>query len=92
VSDTGWVWVQGDIHGTLDNYWHVYSWNRATFTSREAACAAGGAETGHDDFNVAHLVNGEVVWWGWMDEPHPLEDAAEAAKQHGWTVAAEVPS
>lgn len=92
MSTTGWVWVQGQIVGTLEDYHHVYHWNGGTFTTSEDAIKAGGRELGHDDFNVAHVVNGKVVWWGWMDEPHPLDDATEAAEQHGWTVASGVAS
>ncbi|MGB3443846.1 MAG: hypothetical protein WBA97_34345 [Actinophytocola sp.] len=87
MSDTGWVCLQGSIVGTVENYSTVYTRSGGLFTSQHSACEAGIKTLGHDDFNVAHVVNGEVVWWGWMEEPHPIDDAAEAAEQFGWSVA-----
>lgn len=92
MSDTGWVCLAGQIVGTLDNYSTVYTQAGGLFTNQDAACKAGVKILGHDDFNVAHVVDGKVVWWGWMNEPHPIDDAAEAAGQYGWTVTEAVSS
>lgn len=87
-EQTGWIWTDGHIVGNLDRWETAYHWNGALHRTQQLAIKVGLREYGSDDFNVAHVVNGEVVWWGWMDEPHPIEDAGEFAEQHGFTVAA----
>ena len=88
MSRTGWVWTDGHIVGSLDA-WHVaYIWDGELHRTRDNAIRIGLREYGSDDFNIAHIVNDEIVWWGWMNEPHDIGDAAEFAEQHGLTVAA----
>lgn len=86
MSDTGWVWVQGQIVGNLENWTTCYSWDGKYHPTREDAIKAGFRELDHDDFNVARIEDGNVVWWGWMEEQHPLDDAWDAGMQNGWSV------
>lgn len=84
-TETGWVWLDGHIVGNMERgYECLYNWNGATFTTQQAAMRAGLRDYGSDDFNVGHLVNGTLVWFGWMEDQHPVEDYASVAEQFGW--------
>lgn len=87
MSDTGWVALAGQwvtVDGTTET---IYSWDERYWPNRSAAIAAGAElANGTDDFNLAHVENGNVTWWGWMNEAHPIDDAHDAAMQYGWSV------
>lgn len=87
MSDTGWIWTDPHIVGpsASGEYESVYYWNRNYHRTREAAIKAGLRNYGSDDFNVAHIIDGELVWFGWMDEPL-LEDLASVAAKLGFRV------
>jgi hypothetical protein len=88
MSNTGWVALAGHMITAGTSFETVYSWDRKYWPTKEKAVDAGfPLAGGTDDFNLAHIEDGKVTWWGWMDKPHPLADADEAADQFGWTVA-----
>jgi hypothetical protein len=82
---SGWIWTSPHIVGSLDLWETVYDWDGSFHASREAAIKAGLELYGSDDFNVAHIVNGQIVWFGWMEEKWPDEDYAEVATALGLT-------
>lgn len=83
MNKHGWLWTAGHIVGNLDEWATSYNWDGKTYRTRAEAAKAGLREYGSDDFNIAHLTNGTVDWWGWMDEPHPIGDARKFADQYG---------
>jgi len=83
---TGWIATFGQIVGNLDNWETVWHWDRKFHPTRRAAITAGFETFGSDDFNVAQVDDGRVVWFGWMDEKHPDEDYPEVAAQLGLAV------
>lgn len=85
TEKTGWVWLRGQLHGDLENWSVIYSWDGQWHDSREDACKDGLRELDHDDFNVGYVDAGKLTWFGWMDEQHPTEDYPEVAAQFGWT-------
>lgn len=91
-NETGWVALAGRWMTAGDDIVTIYNWDETYWNTKEAAISAGfPLAGGTDDFNLAHVENGNVTWWGWMDEQHPIEDAAEAAMQHGWSVFVQKP-
>lgn len=88
---TGWFAAAGQMIGNPSQWSMDYTWDGTAFDSRAMAISHGFGVFGHDDFNVGRLEDGELVWWGWMDEEHPAEDRAEAARDlglHDWRAAA----
>lgn len=84
----GWFAAAGQIVGNMERGFEtVYTWDRSTHEKRGYAISHGFSEFGHDDFNIGRVVDGELVWWGWMDEEHPAEDRAEVAQALGLAVA-----
>lgn len=90
-TKTGWAALAGQWTTVGDDMKTVYSWDGRFWPTAEAAIVAGyELANGTDDFNVAQVDDGTIVWWGWMTEAHALADAEEAAEQFGWSVAGEV--
>jgi len=86
VNDTGWVALAGSIVGTASANETVYRWDHRYHPTKVGALNAGfGLAHGTDDFNVGRVVNGKLVWFGWMHEEHPAEDRPAVAAQFGWT-------
>lgn len=82
VAD-GWLAAAPQWVGTLDALTTAYRWDGRTWPTRDEAIEAGFGQFGHDDFNVGKVVAGQLVWWGWMQHQHPLEDRVEAAAMLG---------
>lgn len=82
MCECGWLWTDGHIVGDLSSWRTEYGWNGKTYPTRDQAIHAGLRDYGSDDFNIAHIESGIVDWWGWMDEPHELNDASEFASQY----------
>ena len=87
-DETGWVALAGQWVTIGGETKTLYNWDERYWSNKAAAIAAGyELANGSDDFNLARVDNGKVVWWGWMAEAHPIDDAEEAADQFGWAVA-----
>lgn len=87
---TGWVALRGRVvGGPSDPYRIVYDWDDNYYESRGYAISAGFDLAESDDFNVARVENGRLVWFGWMDEPHEEDDwpREELAERYGWVTA-----
>lgn len=85
---TGWFAAQAHIVGSLESPETVFTWDGTVFARKSAAVGAGFKSFGSDDFNIGHLTNDALDWWGWMHEEHPPEDRGEVAEALGVTVAA----
>jgi hypothetical protein len=82
----GWIWSFCDVVGNLDNYRWVYTWDGEAHSTRDAAIKAGLHGQGSDDFLVAQLDHGKVVWVGWQDKEHAdAEDRDALAASLGFT-------
>jgi hypothetical protein len=88
AKPNGWVALAGHIVGSLDKWVTDYSWDRHYYKTKRLAIAAGTHQAdGTDDFNVGHVVDGALVWFGWMDKQFTdHEDYAGPAEQWDWTV------
>jgi hypothetical protein len=86
ASDTrrGWFAAAGHIVGNIDTWSTCYDWSGRLHESRADAISAGFSDFGSDDFNVGCVENGRLMWVGWMDEEHPIEDYADLAQQLGF--------
>ena len=87
IRVSGWFAAAGQMVGNVHQWSMEYTWDGTVYPTRAMAISHGIGVFGHDDFNVGRLENGDLVWWGWMDEQHPEEDYAEAAKDlglHDW--------
>lgn len=83
----GWVALSGSIVGNPESGYDTdYHWNGWFYATKDAAIAAGWQHRGSDDFNVAKVEYGQLVWFGWMDEKHPEKDYPSVAAQFGWGV------
>lgn len=88
TQPTGWVALAGHLVGNADYAEMVYNWDGKYHAAKGAARAAGFTlADGTDDFNLGHVVDGRLVWFGYMDDQHPVEDYPEVAEQFGWSVA-----
>lgn len=91
IKVSGWFAAAGHMVGNVHQWSMEYTWDGTVYPTRAMAISHGIGVFGHDDFNVGRLENGDLVWWGWMDEQHPEEDYAEAAEDlglHGWRASA----
>jgi hypothetical protein len=79
----GWFATQPQIIGSLENWTTHYIWDGETCESRGFAISRGFTAFECDDFNVGRIEDGRLVWFGWMDEQHPVEDYAEVAAALG---------
>lgn len=63
-----------------DGMWHdgvEYTWTGGLATDRADLIARAEADLGHDDFNIATIVDGRIVAFGWgMDDFGADEDGA----------------
>lgn len=87
AAPNGWVALAGTIISNADiDFAMVYNWDEIYHPTKKEAIKAG-YELAHDtdDFNLGQVVDGELVWFGWMDDKHPVEDYAEVAEQFGWS-------
>lgn len=75
---TGWLAATCYPVGSLGDYSWSYSWDGYLSQTRQQAIRVGFRCFGSDDFNIGHVTNGVLDWWGWMDEEHP-DDLASAA-------------
>ncbi len=77
--------VTCQIVGNLDNFEHSYSLLGCEFSNRWDASSWGIDELGHDDFNIATLVDGELAAIGWgIDDFEPADsDLPDVARQLG---------
>lgn len=88
TKPNGWVALAGHIISSGDR-WHTdYSWDRRYYPTKPAAIKAGfPLAAGTDDFNVGHVVDGVLVWFGWMDHQFiNTEDYVGPAEQWDWIV------
>lgn len=84
---SGWVAVAGQIVGNLDDHFTMWTWNGGYCTTRKAAATLGFSYFGSDDFNIGHVRDGELVWFGWMDEQFKSrEDYVDVAERFLWSV------
>ena len=86
-DQTGWISVAARWVGTLEDLSTIYEWDGTLHPSRAYAISAGFETYGSDDFNVARVKDGALVWFGWMDEAHPLDQYGDAAEQLGFRLA-----
>lgn len=88
---SGWVALHGRIVGNPDNWVTDYYWDGVFHEEKESAIRSGFEYADSDDFNIGHVVDGVLVWFGWMDKQFTeREDYLEPAKQHGWKMPAAV--
>lgn len=74
-QQTGWIWIQSQITGKFDT---EYYWDGVFHPTKAAALEAGEKYfEGGDDFNVANIKDGKIVWFGYYDTRHPMEDWVE---------------
>lgn len=84
LGRTGWFAAQGHIITNAEDWEIQYTWYGHLFNTRNEAIARGFKDFGADDFNVGHLTNDVLDWWGWMDREHPAEDRVPVAKNLGF--------
>lgn len=87
---SGWVALCGKIimDGTRDGSRSTvtYAWDGVYHPAKALAVGAGWRlADGTDDFNIGWVERGRLVWFGWGDEQHPVEDYPAVAAQFGWT-------
>ncbi len=75
----GWFHVSVQIVGSANEHERVYNFGTGRYSTRGEAISNGFANYGTDDFNVGQVIADKLVWFGWMDEPHPLRDRRDAA-------------
>jgi hypothetical protein len=83
---TGWFPARGNIIMSIEDWETVYTWSGRLFETRNEAIAQGFTEFGVDDFNIGHLTNNTLDWWGWMDHEHPANDRVRVARNLGFRV------
>jgi hypothetical protein len=79
----GWIAAAGHIVETLEDWSTCYDWDGYLSPTRQQAICIGFKRFGSDDFNVGRVENGQLTWWGWMDEEHSAEDYPEVAAALG---------
>jgi hypothetical protein len=93
MTRSGWVALHGRIVGNPMCWVTDYYWDGVYHADKRYAVRSGFKHSDSDDFNVGHVVDGVLVWFGWMDKQFmDLEDYEEPAKQHGWQMPATVKS